>query len=648
MNIKEFARLAGVSASTVSKVMNQKDDSISAETRERILNLAKEYGYHPYSSVPSLPSKTPLIGVVLRSQSQEILNGIMERAQSFGYRVIYSVSGNSLKMESQSLSIVCRAKVDGILWEPVSSASLSLKSIPDRAGIPYLLLQAPWAGGAECIDYSRLSAFAVGTLLERYHTSIACLLSDGEEMGPFLEGYKKRLFDSGILPKDSLVFHEISPILLQKISSQLVSAVICSSYDTALELYGKLSALHYSIPRELSIIAMRDGAFQELIYPPISCCPVPERAFGQFLAEKIIRIEEPEWIQKTFQPKISLNSLATVSFPPHMQEKRILVVGSINIDHYLDVDTLPYSGKTVMSTDSLIFPGGKGINQAVGVSRLGHMVTLIGSVGTDTDAEIIDSALEKYSIDTSGIKRIPGEQTGKAYIFVQKNGESMISILSGANHGLTPQDISRNRGLFEHAGCCLIQTELPEETVLAACETAKAFGVTTILKPSACQSIRPDILVNVDILIPNQDEMNEICPHQSTLEKQAGFFLGLGVSTVIVTLGKQGCYMKSADDEMYCPAENFLSIDNTGAGDAFISALASYLMYGYPMRDAIRIATLAASFSIMRKGVVPSLIDKSTLEAYLRQRHPDLLEQKKALQTDSETVKEPLETQADG
>ena len=166
---------------------------------------------------------------------------------------------------------------------PVSSASLSLKSIPDRAGIPYLLLQAPWAGGAECIDYSRLSAFAVGTLLERYHTSIACLLSDGEEMGPFLEGYKKRLFDSGILPKDSLVFHEISPILLQKISSQLVSAVICSSYDTALELYGKLSALHYSIPRELSIIAMKDGQLQKLPFPAISCCPVPEYAFGKYL-----------------------------------------------------------------------------------------------------------------------------------------------------------------------------------------------------------------------------------------------------------------------------------------------------------------------------------------------------------------------------
>ncbi|HJC48357.1 MAG TPA: LacI family DNA-binding transcriptional regulator [Candidatus Lachnoclostridium pullistercoris] len=625
MTIKELARIAGVSVSTVSKVMNQKDEGISADTRERILNLAREYGYSPYSSISTIPSKTPLIGVVMRSQSQEIAEGIMEQAQALGHRVIYSVSGNSLKTESQTLNILCRAKVDGILWEPVSSASLSLKTIPDKAGIPYLLFQCPWAADSECIKYDSLAAFAVQNLLERYHTSIACLLSDPEEDSLFLEGYKKCLFDHGILPKDSLVFSEISPLLLQKISSRLVSAVVCSNYTNALELYGKLTSLHYSIPRELSVIAMKDGQFQELPFPSISCCPVPERAFGQYLTDKLLHWDDPEWSRKTFRPKISLNGFSTVAFPPHMQEERILVVGSINIDHYLNVDQLPYSGKTVMTTDSLVFPGGKGINQAVGVSRLGHMVTLVGCVGTDTDAEIIDTAMEKYSLDTSGIKRVSGEQTGKAYIFVQKNGESIISILSGANHCLTPDDIARNHSLFEHAGYCLIQTELPDETVAAACRAARAYGVKTILKPSARHHLIPEILENVDILVPNLDEINELCPQEPSLEKQAEYFLNLGISTVIVTLGKNGCYMKNASEEMYLPAENFLSIDNTGAGDAFISALASYLLYGYEMKDAIRIANLAAGFSVTRRGVAPALIDKSTLEAYLRQKYPNLL-----------------------
>ena len=190
---------------------------------------------------------------------------------------------------------------------------------------------------------------------------------------------------------------------------------------------------------------------------------------------------------------------------------------------------------------------------------------------------------------------------------------------------MTPGDITKNHCLFEHAGYCLIQTELPDDTVLAACLAARTYGVKTILKPSARHSIRPDILKNVDILVPNLDEINEICPQESKLENQAEYFLNMGISTVIVTLGKNGCYMRTASEEMYLPAENFLSIDNTGAGDAFISALASYLLYGYEMKDAIRIANLAAGFSVTRRGVAPALIDKNTLEAYVRQKYPELL-----------------------
>ena len=67
------------------------------------------------------------------------------------------------------------------------------------------------------------------------------------------------------------------------------------------------------------------------------------------------------------------------------------------------------------------------------------------------------------------------------------------------------------------------------------------------------------------------------------------------------------------------PASAFPSIDNTGASDAFISALASYLLYGYPLREAVRIATYAAGFSISREGVIPALINKSSLETYIRQ-----------------------------
>ena len=66
-------------------------------------------------------------------------------------------------------------------------------------------------------------------------------------------------------------------------------------------------------------------------------------------------------------------------------------------------------------------------------------------------------------------------------------------------------------------------------------------------------------------------------------------------------------------------------MDNTGAGDAFISALAAYLLDGYGMVSAARIATYAAGLSTTRQGVSPSLVDKETLEGFIAQTEPELL-----------------------
>ena len=189
---------------------------------------------------------------------------------------------------------------------------------------------------------------------------------------------------------------------------------------------------------------------------------------------------------------------------------------------------------------------------------------------------------------------------------------------------LSEEDIYRNRRYFENGRFCLVQTEVPPDAVLAACRTARTCGVTTILKPASCLSLAPELLKYVDILVPNQDEITLLCP-EGTLEEKADFFLKQGVQTVIITLGADGCYVKTAEWAESFPAEKFQAIDNTGACDAFISALAVYLQRGRSLRQAVRIATFAAGFCITREGVVPSLIDRGSLEAYIAQKAPELL-----------------------
>ena len=156
---------------------------------------------------------------------------------------------------------------------------------------------------------------------------------------------------------------------------------------------------------------------------------------------------------------------------------------------------------------------------------------------------------------------------------------------------------------------------------------AHKYHAKTIVKPSACSSMTREMLADIDIIIPNEDELFELCSkYYPSMEAQAASMLECGISAVIVTLREKGCYVKTKDWEQYFSAADFSAVDKTGASDAFISALASYLLYGYDLKKAVRIATYAAGFCISREGVVPALIDRSSLETYIRQKEPSLFQ----------------------
>lgn len=626
MTIKELAQLAGVSISTVSKIMNHKDASISAETRERVLRIAKEFNYSPYSSTINSGGKTFTIGVLVRFSGANLsLNGIIETARTLGYTVLVSESGGIPEAEFKGITALCRHNVDGVLWEPVSSESLKYAETFKASGIPLLLFNFSGSETAYNLDYEQMAYEATMAMVRSRHTDIACLLSPGTRTEGVLNGYKRCLFDMGIPYLENLVFPEITEALIHKITGHAITGIVNSHFATAIRLYRDLVSLHYQIPYDVSLISLRNDSREVTDFPQISTLTIPHFRFGQHLCNQIIHmIEHPDSSLLPFEDEPVLDNCSTIDIPFTQRTSPLVVVGSINIDNYLKVNHLPTTGKTTITSTSSVYPGGKGINQAIGAAKLGARVALIGNVGNDVDSDMIYGALRDYSVDSSGVRRCGDSSTGKAYIFVQKDGDSMISILSGANSALSSEDVKRNERSFENCRYCLVQTEIPDEAVLAACRIARDHGAKTILKPSASQNLDPELLKHIDLLVPNYDEVCEICP-EGTLREKAEYFLNQGVETVIITLGPDGCYVKTNSFEKQFPAARFQPIDNTGAGDAFICALAVYLQNGYSLEKAVRIATYAAGFSITREGVSNALIDKSTLESYLSQEEPDLL-----------------------
>ena len=112
---------------------------------------------------------------------------------------------------------------------------------------------------------------------------------------------------------------------------------------------------------------------------------------------------------------------------------KVLVVGSLNMDFAVYMDRRPQAGETVMARSMKLVPGGKGANQAYALGKLGANTAMIGAVGTDTFGEQMLRNLEHVSVNTDGIQKIAGVETGKAFIEIENSGQNSISVIAGAN-----------------------------------------------------------------------------------------------------------------------------------------------------------------------------------------------------------------------
>ena len=290
--------------------------------------------------------------------------------------------------------------------------------------------------------------------------------------------------------------------------------------------------------------------------------------------------------------------------------KKIIVVGSSNTDMVVKVPHIPAPGETVMGSELLTIPGGKGANQAVAAARSGGDVVFIACVSDDTFGT---ESIENYktdSIDTSFIKVKPGMHSGVALINVAEDGENSIAVAPGANSHLLPEDITRARDVFTGAGAVLVQLEIPIETVSAVAALAGEFGVPMILNPAPGAKLSRELLKRVSVITPNETEAALLTGtkevNDDTIPVMAKELYDLGIETVILTLGSRGVYLLNSEFQGMIPGYRVKAVDTTAAGDVFNGALATALSGNKTVRQAIDFAQRAAAISVTLMGAQPS------------------------------------------
>jgi ribokinase len=292
----------------------------------------------------------------------------------------------------------------------------------------------------------------------------------------------------------------------------------------------------------------------------------------------------------------------------------VVVVGSANLDLVVRCGQIPSPGETVLGSEFMTVPGGKGANQAVAAARLGAPVTFVGRVGKDAFGDRLAAEIGGAGVDTTYLVRDADHATGVALISVDQAGQNAIVVAPGANGALSPADVDAAEAVIASAAVLIVQLEIPLDTVKHAIAVAKRHGTRTILNPAPVRSANPPgaaLLTEVDVLTPNEHEAANLLGHSSPdgldMTTVARRLVDRGPGLVIVTLGASGCLVAWRGSEMHVTAPKVTAVDTTAAGDCFTGALAVGLAEGMELGGAVQFAVRAASISVTRAGAQPSL-----------------------------------------
>ena len=308
-----------------------------------------------------------------------------------------------------------------------------------------------------------------------------------------------------------------------------------------------------------------------------------------------------------------------------MTPKKLMIIGSFVVDLAMKSPALPKRGETVFGGPFSMGPGGKGSNQCIAAKRAGADVIFLTKIGRDQFAQVALDAYAAEGIDTTFVYRDEVRETGCALIMVEDvTGENAIGVSSGACQKITAHEIESLVPVMEEARVMLTQFETNMDAVWMALQLAKKKGLMTIVNPAPVQVVADEIYQYIDVITPNETEaqtLTGIWIHDpKDAAKAADVLLAKGAKHVLITLGENGVYYRSAEEEELFKGFTVKKvIDTTGAGDAFNGGLASALTEGRSMKEAIVFANAAGALSVTKNGTAPAMPFRSEIDTFIHQ-----------------------------
>ncbi|MDR3077081.1 MAG: ribokinase [Synergistaceae bacterium] len=283
--------------------------------------------------------------------------------------------------------------------------------------------------------------------------------------------------------------------------------------------------------------------------------------------------------------------------------KKILNIGSINIDYVYGMDHFVKPGETLSSKSLNVFPGGKGLNQSVALARAGGRVSHAGRVGAD-GLGMID-VMKSAGVDVARVDAT-GSATGHAIIQVNDAGENCIILHAGANHELGHDFVSYALSGFGEGDFVVLQNEVNDMPYIMKAAYVKGLRIVFNLSPFGPE-IKSYPLELVNCFLVNETEGQGVSGASEPDDILGEMSRMFPDAAVVLTIGRGGVLYRDAKENLSHGIYDVPVVDTTAAGDTFTGFFISSIVDGKPAAEALRIASVASSIAVSRKGASSSI-----------------------------------------
>nr|MBO4518028.1 hypothetical protein [Clostridia bacterium] len=272
--------------------------------------------------------------------------------------------------------------------------------------------------------------------------------------------------------------------------------------------------------------------------------------------------------------------------------KKIAVIGICGKSVFLGCDKFPARGESIVCNSLHTEPGGKGVNTAITVKRLGGDVSYLVSLGNDEYGKECISFFEREKLRVK--YNVKNGATDYGVVLHNGDGNNCVSVFIDDKIKLTENDVAEFETELKEASYVAVSAEVSDGVLLKTAEICEKYGTKIIFDPSPVREIPDEFLKKVWLFTPNETEFENL-------------FKKITPENAVITLGGKGAILIEKGKRTEFPTVSVNVKNTTGAGDVFNGALCYSLSIGNDLSESVKFAMRVAAYKVSCQYVIEGI-----------------------------------------